>query len=80
MRRSLIFLLILIALISNTGCSEVVYCGFAKSGPELNGAVRIATNKKIKVTINDSIQTMDLGGMIAVRAADLAFLIKEANK
>lgn len=81
MRHLLKYLAVLTVLIINTGCSEVVYCGFAKSSEELNGAVRIATNKKIKVTIDgtDTVSTKDLGGMIAVRSADLAKLIELAN-
>ena len=79
----------MILILSTSGCSigvkEIVrpiYCGFAKTPLELKGAVRIATNRKIKVTVvskTDVDTEMDLGGMIAVRSVDLAELIRRAN-
>ena len=76
---------ILILLTSSTGClfsrTTVVYAGFAKSPVELKGAIKIATNKKVPITVegDDAISTMDLGGMYAVRGADLKLLIQMAN-
>ena len=76
-----------------SGCSfgvkekqTIVYAGFAKEPLELRGAIRIATNRKIPVTVigETKIQThMDLGGMVVVKAADLKALYiayKEQNK
>ena len=80
----------IILILSTSGCSIgirekqlTVYCGFAKTAPELKGAIRIAENGKLKVTIEGEEQIateMHLGGMIAVRATDLAALIKKANE
>ena len=71
------------------GCSSgvkektnYIYVGFAKTSEETNGAVRIATNKLIPVTImgsKDTASKMNLGGMLAVREADLTALIRAAN-
>ena len=78
----LLSLLLLVLLMISTGClgSRVVYCGFAKSATELKGAVIIGTNKPITVTVGKYISKMNLGGMVAVRQADLALLIKLANE
>jgi len=65
------------------GCSigikeqnNIIYSGFAKSPIELSGAIRIATNKVIPITVGDVASELDLGGMYAVKAADLAAFIK----
>ena len=75
--------------IAVTGCSigvkekqTIVYAGFAKSPEELKGAIRIATNKKIPVTVvgeKDISTTKDLGAMIAVREADYKALVRSWN-
>lgn len=80
--------LLILTLIS--GCAigikekqTVIYAGFAKSPEELQGAIRIATNTKIPVTIigeTETLTEMDLGGMIAIREADLKYLVKEHNE
>jgi len=80
----------IILILSTSGCSIgirekqlIVYCGFAKTAPELKGAIRIAENEKLKVTIEGEEQIateMHLGGMIAIRTADLTELIKLANE
>ena len=71
----------------STGCyntnTKIVYTGFAKVPIELKGAISIGTNKPIIVTIigdTKTVSSMDLGGMIAVRRADLAQLIKRSNQ
>jgi len=71
----------------STGCyntnTKIVYTGFAKTPNELKGAISIGTNKPIIVTIigdTKTVSSMDLGGMIAVRRADLAQLIKRSNQ
>ena len=68
----------------STGCfnRRIVYAGFAKSPVELKGAISIATNKPVIVTVlgdTKTVTSMDLGGMIAVRRADLKKLIELAN-
>lgn len=77
-------------LIIASGCSigikekqTIVYAGFAKSQDESKGAIRIATNKGIPVTIvgeKDISTTKDLGGMIVVREADYAALVRRWNE
>jgi hypothetical protein len=86
LKRLLILLLISMPLTLSTGCSlattKLVYCGFAKAPAELNGAIKIATNELVPVTIEGdtvSYTGMDLGGMYAVRGADLKLLIQKAN-
>lgn len=71
-------------LTTSTGCFDrkIVYAGFAKDYRELKGAISIATNKPVAVTIigdTKTVTTMDLGGMIAVRRADLKLLIERSN-
>ena len=88
--RLLTLLALTLLILSIVGCSigvkrhdRIIYAGFAKSPEELHGAVRIATNKPIPVTIVGEGVTstyMDLGGMLAVREADLAMLIRMANE
>ena len=68
--------------IISTGCSKIVYAGFAKEPEELKGAISIATDKPIVVTVigdTKTVSTMNLCGFIAVRRADLALLIKRSN-
>ena len=83
MKRISLFLLTLSLLLTSTGCfnRRIVYAGFAKDSRELKGALSIATNKPILVTVigSQTVTTMDLGGMIAIRRADLKLLIKLAN-
>lgn len=72
-------------LTTSSGCfdREIVYAGFAKNPEELNGAISIATNRPISVTIvgdTTTLTQMDLGGMIVIRRADLKKLIELANK
>ena len=84
-------MLILIALmIGTSGCVVgvkerviITYVGFAKSTEESNGAIKIATNKKIPVTVvgeNDLNTEMDLGGFLAVREPDFIKLVELANE
>ena len=83
---SILRLSLMLILVTLTGCSigvkekqTVVYAGFAKTPIELKGALRIATNKKIPITVigvDDVVTSMDLGGMIAIKAADLKELYK----
>ncbi|TRZ51628.1 MAG: hypothetical protein D4S01_04375 [Dehalococcoidia bacterium] len=83
MKQISLFLLTLILLTISTGCSKIVYAGFAKTPVELKGAISIATNKPIVVTVisdTTTVTKMDLGSMIAVRRADLALLIKRSNE
>jgi len=88
MKRILLLLLASTILIINSGCSNpfddrIVYAGFAKEGAELHGAVTIATNKRIPVTIigdTTTYTTMDLGGYVAIKRADLKELIRLANE
>lgn len=68
---------------STVGCSigikeqnNIIYSGFAKSPLELSGAIRIATNKPIQITVGDKVAELDLGGMYAVKGADLKAFIK----
>ena len=84
MKRILLFLLISVLLMISTGCfnRKIVYAGFAKSPQELRGAISIATNTPVIVTVigdTKTVTSMDLGGMIAVRRADLKKLIELAN-
>ena len=90
MKRLWIPLVVLTVLtLSTAGCSigvkeklRIVYTGFAKSELESQGAIKIATNDKLPVTVvgSDDVATeMDLGGFLAVREADFIELIKRAN-
>lgn len=70
-------------LLSTAGCSigikeqvSIVYVGFAKSPEEAKGAIKIATNEKIKVTVGGKATEMDIGGMYVIRGADLKAFVK----
>jgi len=89
-RLSWILILALTLLtVSTSGCVIgvkerviITYVGFARSHEESTGAIRIASNKKIPVTIigEDDLSTeMDLGGFLAVREEDFAKLVGLAN-
>jgi len=59
--------------------TNIVYASIGKQDEELKGALRIATNDEIPVTIVGNKETfaeMDLGGYYAVSAADLKLFIK----
>ena len=50
---------------------------------ELKGAIKIATNKKIPVTVEgkkDIDTTMDLGGYYAIKAQDLKGMLNAVNR
>ena len=86
----LLILMLTSISIAVTGCSigvkekqTIVYAGFAKDPEELKGAIRIATNKQIPVTVvgeKDISTTKDLGAMIAVREADFKALVRSWNE
>ena len=77
-------------LIGITGCSigvkekqTLVYASFAASPEEAKGAIKIATNRPILVTIEGEkniITTMDLGGYYVVSARDLKAFINAIKK
>lgn len=69
--------------LSSVGCSigikekhTIIYSGFAKEPEEAKGAIKIATNNKIKVTIGSHASEMDLGGMYVIRGSDLKAFVK----
>ena len=69
--------------LSTAGCSigikekhTIVYTGFAKEPIEAKGAIRIASNAKIKVTVGKHTTEMDLGGMYVIRGADLKAFVQ----
>ncbi len=69
-------LLLMSCLTVTAGCSHtrIVYAGYGKPLEGSNGALRIATNEKVSVTVvgvNDVEKEMDLGGMFAVSKPDL---------
>lgn len=77
-----------ILLVAN-GCSigvkekqTLIYAGFAKTSEESKGAIRIATNDPIPVTVigeKDIHTKKDCGGMIVVREADYKALVRRWN-
>lgn len=59
--------------------TRIVYASIGKQDEEMKGALRIATNDEILVTIvgdTETVTEMDLGGYYAVSAADLKLFIK----
>jgi len=74
-----ILALLLIACALSGGCSstEIVYGSLAPHPEELKGALTIATNKKIRVTVGESVSEKDLGAYIALHPRELAALLKE---
>ncbi len=89
--RWILFPLLLMTLsIVIIGCSigvkekqTIVYASFAASPEEAKGAIKIATNKLIPVTIEgekDIFTKMELGGYYAVSARDLKAFINAIKK
>jgi len=71
--------------IGMAGCSgtRIVYAGFARQPEEAQGAIRIATNSPIQVTVvgvDDFTTKMDLGGKYIISGPDLKGLIGAARK
>jgi len=56
----------------------VVYASYAKE--VVPGAIRIATNEQIPVTIEDRVTTMDLGGYYVVHLQDLKAFVEAVKK
>jgi len=77
-------------LISMPGCligvkqkNDIIYSGFAKAPDEAKGAMRIATNDKIRITIvgrTDFETKKDLGGMYVIRGADLKAFVRNTRE
>lgn len=71
-----------------TGCSigvkekfTVVYVTYSVE-PDIKGAIRIATNKKIPITVvgkEDMLTTMDIGGYYVIHKNDLKALLDSAK-
>lgn len=65
---------------------RIVYVSYSKSLTEAKGAIRIATNKKIPVTVQgkeDVFTNRDLGGMYVISKPDLKVMfaaLKELKK
>ena len=59
--------------------TKVVYVGFGSPSAH-KGKLKIATNKKIEVTVGQDLVELDLGGYIAVKESDLDKLIDEVLK
>jgi len=80
----------MISLIVTTGCSigvkekqTVVYASFATAPEEAKGAIKIATNRPIPVTIEgekEIFTKMELGGYYIVSARDLKAFIDAIKK
>lgn len=80
----------MILLIVTTGCSigvkekqTLVYASFAAAPEEAKGAIKIATNKPIPITVEgekDLYTKMDLGGYYVVSARDLRAFINAIKK
>jgi len=77
-------------IISTSGCTigikektKVIYVSQFKVPEECKGALKIATNKKIPVTIEgekDVYTEMDLGGYYAIKAQDLKGFVDALQK
>lgn len=86
----LLWILLLIAIAIFNGCTvglrkqtDIVYASIGKQEEEFKGALRIATNNEIRVTIagdKETVSHMDLGGYYAVSAADLKLFIKAVRQ
>lgn len=86
----LLILLIMICLTATSGCSigvkekqTIVYSQVYKTPEQCKGAIRIATNKKIEVTIEgekDISTTMDIGGRYVIDYADLSQLLRNTDE
>jgi len=65
---------------------RIVYVGYSKSLIEAKGAIRIATNKKIPITVQGKVDVdtkRDLGGMYVISKPDLKVMfaaLKELKK
>ena len=81
----LLLLILMICLIVISGCTvgikdrvHIVYVSYGQTPEELKGALRVATNKPIPVTVvgdEDTYAEIDLGGYFVVHQRDLkAFL------
>jgi len=84
---TLLLLLLISCSISIAGCKttehRLIYVGFAETPEEAKGAIKIATNEPIPVTIEgkeDVSTKADLGGYYAVRAADLKAFVEAVRK
>jgi len=72
-----------------TGCSvgvkekqTVIYCSFAKD-PNIRGAIRVATNRPIPVTVDgktDVATEFNAGGYILVHERDMKALLEAMQK
>lgn len=83
----------MILLVSMTSCTigvkekvRVIYTSYSSLPEESQGAMRIATNQKIPITIvgeKDINTSLDLGGYFVISKNDLLYFIglaKNANK
>ncbi len=72
--------LTLILLIGTSGCdTRIVYTSFQQTPEEARGAIRIATNAPIPVTVvgeTDTSTTLDIGGYYAVHPRDLKAFVE----
>lgn len=81
--------LLLTSFLLTTGCSigvkekqTIVYASFAKD-PNIKGAIKVATNKKIPVTVegkSDVVTMFDAGGYYLVHERDLRAFIDAVRK
>lgn len=81
--------LLLMSFLLSTGCSigvkekqTVIYVSFAKD-PEIKGAIKVATNKPIPVTVagkSDVVTKFNAGGYYLVHERDLKAFLNAIRK
>lgn len=59
---------------------RIVYVSFARTPEVTKGAIKIATNRKIPVTVEGEETTLDLGGWNVVSNSDLKGFIEAINE
>ena len=82
LKMTCLLLLLMTFCLSMTACSiglkeRIVYAGLAPNPEESRGAVIIATNKKIPVTVGgtDFAGKMDIGGRVVIPMAELKYFV-----
>ena len=82
-RSFLLWILISLAVTVLSSCTigirkevRVVYVSFAETEEATKGAIRIATNSTIPVTVGDNHVDLNLGGYYVISAADLKAFVE----
>jgi len=85
MRRAILGFLVCLCALFVSGClvkHKIVYVRMVRAPQEIKGAMRVATNKPVKVNVAGTavVAKVDVGGYIVVHESDFGELVRNTQR